>query len=158
MLSLNRWTPFTDLAGLHRDLDTLFGRVFGETARPQPADAFTAFTPTAEVKRDGAKWLIALAIPGVSPEDVEIDVVGRTLRVRGERRAEDTAKAEPILSEVSYGRFEREFTLPDEIDGDGVQAAYRQGMLELMLPLKESAKPRRIAIKGTGPAKELQAA
>src|SRR3982751_1420637 len=141
MLGLTRWTPFTELAGLHRDLDTLFGRVFGEPSRSQAADSFSAFTPAAEVKRDGDRWLIAMALPGIAPEQVDIDVVGRTLRIRGERSVDkNDEKIQPILSEISYGRFEREFTLPEDIDAEHVQAAYRHGMLELTLPLKESAK------------------
>ena len=48
------------------------------------------------------------------------------------------------MSEIVYGRFEREFTLPDDIDAQHAQATYRYGMLELVLPLKESAKPHRI--------------
>jgi HSP20 family protein len=159
MLGLTRWTPFDELASLHRDLDSLFGRVFGEAARPQAVDSFTTFTPSAEVTRSGDKWMVALAIPGVAPKDVDIDVTGRTLRVRGERAVDrDADKVDPILSEISYGRFEREFTLPEAIDSEQVQAAYRHGMLELTLPLKESAKPRRIEINATPEAKRLKAA
>lgn len=159
MLNLTRWSPFNELATLHRDLDTLFGRVFGETSRPQDADSFAAFMPAADVKRDGDNWTIAMALPGIAPEDVNIDVVGRTLRVRGERKAEKkNSKAESVFSEISYGRFEREFTLPEEIDGDRVRASYHHGMLELTLPLKESAKPRRIEIATAADAKQLQAA
>jgi HSP20 family protein len=159
MLGLTRWTPFAEFASLHRDLDSLFGRVFDETARPQMVDSVGALTPTANVKRDGDKWMISMAIPGISPEQVEIDVVGRTLRVRGERGAEkDGDTVQPILNEISYGRFEREFTLPEDIDSEKVQATYRHGMLELMLPLKENAKPRRIEVDVTPETKQLQAA
>jgi len=159
MLGLTRWTPFGELASLHRDLDSLFGRVFDETTRSQSVDSIGAFTPAAEVKRDGDKWLISMAIPGIAPEQVEIDVVGRTLRLRGERGVDQGAeKVQPILSEISYGRFEREFTLPEDIDSEKVQATYRQGMLELTLPLKESAKRRRIEVDVTPETRQLQAA
>ena len=89
---------------------------------------------------------------------MEIDVVGRTLRVRGERIATEKSKSEPIVSEISYGRFEREFTLPEDIDAQHVEATYRHGMLELVLPLSEGAKPRRIEVKATPEAKQLHAA
>jgi HSP20 family protein len=159
MLGLTRWTPLGELASLHRDLDSLFGRVFEETTRPQTVDSIGAFTPAADVKRDGDKWMISMAIPGIAPEQVEINVVARTLRVRGERGLDkDREKVQPILSEISYGRFEREFTLPEDIDSEKVQATYRHGMLELMLPLKEGAKPRRIEVDVTPEAKQLQAA
>ena len=153
MLGMTRWTPWTELAGVHRDLDSLFNRVLGEVPRSQNAEAFT---PAADVRRDGEKWNVSMALPGIAPEDVHIDIVGRTLRVRGERVAEE--KGEPVMSEITYGRFEREFTLPEEIDATHVQATYRHGMLELVLPLAEAAKPHRIAVNAAPEGKQFHAA
>jgi HSP20 family protein len=138
---------------MHRDLDSLFSRVFGDTVRSQSVDAFT---PAADVRRDGDTWKVSVALPGIAPEKVDIDIVGRTLRVRGERAAEE--KAEAVISEITYGRFEREFTLPEEIDVQHAQATYRHGMLELALPLAEGAKPHRIAVKAAPESKQLHAA
>jgi len=154
MRNVTGWTPWTELAGLHRDLDSIFGRVFGETGFRQS----DSFAPAADLRRDGDKWMLAMALPGISPDKVEIDVVGRTLRVRGERIATEKSKSEPIVSEIRYGPFEREFTLPEDIDAQHVEATYRHGMLELVLPLSEGAKPRRIEVKGTPEAKQLHAA
>ena len=158
MLGMTRWTPWTELAGLHRDLDSMFGRVFGETGTGQTASSssLTSFTPAADVRRDGDRWMVSLALPGISPDKVDIDVVGRTRRVRGERICEQKAGA--VFSEITYGRFEREFTLPEEIDAKRVQATYRQGMLELVLPLSEGAKPHRIEVKAAPEAKQLTTA
>ena len=155
MLNMTRWTPWTELAGLHRDLDSIFGRVFGEAGSRQSVDAFA---PAADVRRDADRWTLSMALPGISPDKVDIDVVGRTLRVRGERALDGKATAEPILSEISYGRFEREFTLPEDIDAQRVEATYRHGMLELVLPLTEGAKPHRIEVKAASEAKQLHAA
>ena len=153
MLGMTRWTPWTELAGMHRDLDTLFNRAFGDTVRSQSGDAFT---PAADLRRNGDTWNVSLALPGISPDKVDIDIVGRTLRVRGERRAND--KAQPVISEIAYGRFERELTLPEEIDAQHVEATYRHGMLELVLPLAEEAKPHRITVKSAPEGKQLHAA
>jgi HSP20 family protein len=159
MLTPIRWDPWTELAGLHRELDSMFNRVFGETVRPQSADSFT---PAADVRREDDNWKIWLALPGISPDKVEINVAGRTLRVRGERMPEYQAdKTESVISEITYGRFEREFAVPDEVVAEHVQATYRHGMLELMLPLKEGAKPRRIEVHAapeTPEVKQLHAA
>lgn len=150
---MTRWTPWTELAGMHRDLDSIFSRVFGETVRPNSGDVFS---PAANVRRDGDAWKVSLALPGISPEKVDIDVVGRSLRVRGERAADE--KTKPLIGEITYGRFEREFTLPEEIDAQHVQATYRHGMLELVLPLAEGAKPYRIPVKAVPEDKQIQAA
>jgi HSP20 family protein len=101
--------------------------------------------------------MLSMALPGISPDQVEISVVGRTLRIRGER-GPNNGNAEPIVSEIGYGSFEREFTLPEDIDAEHVDATYRHGMLDLVLPVHEAAKPRRIAIKTGVDAKQLQAA
>src|SRR6185503_15064399 len=99
MLNMTRWTPWNELAGLHRDLDSIFGRVFGETG---PRQAIDSFTPAADLRREGDTWMLSMALPGISPDKVDIDVVGRTLRVRGERIAPAKSKSEPIVSEISY--------------------------------------------------------
>ena len=155
MLNVIGWTPWTELAGLHRDLDSIFGRVFGDTGSRQSIDSWA---PAADVWREGDKWMLSMVLPGVSPDKVEIDVAGRTLRVRGERIANETSKPEPMVSEISYGRFERELALPEDIDAEHVQATYRHGMLELVLPLSEGAKPRRIEVKAAPEAKQIRAA
>jgi HSP20 family protein len=153
MLTMTRWTPWTELAGVHRDLDSLFNRVFGDTVHSRSVDGFS---PAADLRRDGDTWKVSLALPGVSPDKVDIDIAGRTLRVRGERIPEE--KAEAVINEITYGRFEREFTLPEEMDAQHVQATYRHGMLELVLPLAEGAKPHRIAVKAAPEGKQLHAA
>ena len=153
MLGMTRWTPWTELAVMHRDLDSLFNRMFGEGVR---AEEVNAFTPAADVRRDGDTWKVSLAVPGISPDMIDIDIVGRTLRVRGERRQD--GNAEPIVREITYGRFEREFTVPEEIDAEHVQARYRNGMLDLVLPLAEAAKPHRITVKTTPETHQLEAA
>ena len=156
MLGLTRWTPFTELSGLHRDLDSLFGRVFGDDAMPPRSGE--SFAPAVDVTRDGDTWMISMALPGVAPENVTIEVVGRTLRVRGERAMQKGEKAEPVVGEIRYGRFEREFTLPDDIDVEHVQATHRHGMLELTIPIKDAVKPRKIQIAGgSAERKELKA-
>lgn len=153
MLAMTRWTPWTELADVHRDLDSLFNRVFGDTVGSQSVDAFT---PAADLRRDGDVWKVSLAVPGISPDKLEIDVVGRTLRVRGERVTDE--KTAPVINEIAYGRFEREFTLPQEIDATRVGATYRHGMLELVLPLAEAAKPHRVTVTPASDSEQLHAA
>jgi HSP20 family protein len=152
MFGISRFNPWTELASLHRDLDSLFGRNFGQAN--QSGSSVEGFTPATEVRKDGDKWMVAVYIPGVSPKDVNIEVVGHTLRVSGERT--HAKGVEPYVSEISYGKFEREFTVPSDIDADRVEARYHDGVLELTLPVKESAKPRRIEV-ATEP-KQIKAA
>jgi HSP20 family protein len=139
---LTRWSPFEELTSLHRDVDRLFSRAWGDNQVAPNSSA--AFVPAIEVASEKDEWNVRLALPGVDPRDVHVEVAGNTLTVRGERRREE--KNDPYVSEITYGRFERSLTLPDSIDGEKVTAAYRNGLLELTLPLRESVKPRKIEI------------
>lgn len=147
---LTRWNPWTEIASLQRDLDSLFGRLFSQL--PQP---LSSVTPPAEGVRERDRWRLSFALPGVAPEQIDVEVSGRTVRVRAERGRE--AHAETPADDTGYGRFEREITLPDAIDVDQVKASYRHGMLELSLPLAESARTRKIDVTSAH-TKQLNAA
>ena len=146
MMNLTRWNPFEELNSLHRDLDRVFGYTRGDGRAPVGEASWAPATEIATVP-DG--WQVRMALPGIDPDDVKIDLNGDTLTVAGERssRRED---AELSRSEISYGKFERMLTLPTNVDTDRVEANFDNGMLDLSLPLAESAKPRRIEIGGKG--------
>lgn len=147
MLSMTRWNPFEELTGLHREMDRVFGRYVGDERAGTPA----AWTPATEINRGGEGWKVRIALPGIDPRDVSIDLQGNNLTVAGERTRADS-DGQGGASEFHYGRFERTFTLPANVDSGKVAAGYAHGVLELTLPLAETAKPRRIAIGSGGPA------
>ena len=142
MTSLTRWNPFEELNSLHRELDRVFSRRAGDV---QAGVHDGAWVPATEVNSAADGWRVRVALPGVDPKDVEIDLHGNTLTVKGDRAAGRGGDGW-YESEISYGRFERAFTLPASVDADRVEAHFANGMLELTLPLAESARPRRIEI------------
>ena len=146
MMNLTRWNPFEELNSLHRDLDRVFGYTRGDGRKPV-GDA--SWAPATEIATVPDGWQVRMALPGINPGDVKIDLNGDTLTIAGERssRRED---AELSRSEISYGKFERMLTLPTNVDADRVEANFDNGMLDLSLPLAESARPRRIEIGGKG--------
>lgn len=151
MLSMTRWNPFEELTGLHREMDRVFGRYMGDERAGTPA---AAWVPATEIDQDDDGWKVRVALPGIDPKDVHIDLHGNSLTIAGERtRAERNGHGRS--SEFHYGRFQRVFTLPANVDAEKVGADYVHGVLELTLPLAEAAKPRRIAIGiGSGEAAE----
>ena len=152
MFTVNRGNPFEELTTLHRDMDRVFGRQWGENT---PGRTDRTWTPPGEIATTGDGWRVRVALPGIDPDKVQIDVHGNTLRITGERPAETDENAEPSHTELAYGPFERTFTLPSNVNADQVTAAYRYGMLELTLPIAESAKPRRIEIGGGRNLKDI---
>lgn len=149
LFGVTRWNPFEELNSLHREMDRVFGRVWGDL----PSDSIATFRPAMEVQPDKEAWHVRIALPGIDPKDVHVDVTGSQLTVRGERKEERREEGAPYVSEFAYGRFERTLSLPETIDSGKVNAAYRNGVLELSLPLKEGAKPRRIQITTDDPKK-----
>ncbi len=148
MLSMTRWNPFEDLTNLHREMD----RAVGRYAWNEPAAVSTAsWIPATEVSSDEESCMVRVALPGIDPDQVHVDLHGNSLTISGERtRTEPNGRG--YASEFRYGPFERAFRLPTKVDTENVTARYDNGMLELTLPLSETAKPRRIAIDTAAPA------
>ncbi|MET8583480.1 Hsp20/alpha crystallin family protein [Streptomyces collinus] len=134
-----------------RELDRLTQQLLGTSGtwtRPatMPMDAY----------REGDAYVIALDLPGVSPDAIDIDVERNMLTVKAERRP--TAKADDVqmeLSERPLGVFTRQLVLADTLDTEHIQADYEAGVLTLRIPIAERAKPRKISIGGTSEPKQL---
>ena len=148
MLSVTRWNPFEELTSMHREMDRVFGRSWGEYA----ARKGRSWVPAAEVTSETGGWKVRMALPGIDPADVHVDLNHNVLTITGERTVK-TEESEQQISEIGYGRFERSFTLPEHVATEKVSANFDNGMLELTLPVSEAAKPRRIEIGKTAPRK-----
>ncbi len=141
VVPMTRWSwtqdPLVDLYSLQREMNRLF------SGYSEAADRFPALNLWS--KEDEA--VVAAELPGVDPKDVDLSVIGQSLTIQGER------KAEPGVDDSAYhrqervtGSFARTVRLPFEVESDQVKARYENGVLRVTLPRKESTKPRRIAI------------
>ena len=101
--------------------------------------------PATEVTSTAQGWKVQMALPGIDPKDVHVDLNNNVVSITGERTTKGE-KSEQHLSEIGYGRFERSFTLPENVDLTKVGASFENGMLEVTLPVTEAAKPRRIEV------------
>ncbi|RIL06311.1 MAG: heat-shock protein Hsp20 [Proteobacteria bacterium] len=119
-------------------LDDLFGSsALGSTRGGWPA---------VDIDESEDAYCVCMEIPGVRREDLEVDMEGGMVTVRGEkRRSEETGRAR--WSERSYGAFVRSFSLPSEVDPEQASATFEDGVLTLKFPKRESARPRRIEIQ-----------
>lgn len=144
----NLWS---ELRSVHRDLGHLFDMAFGSQATPSLA---AHVVPPLDLMKSDRGWIATIALPGVVPDQIQVEVNGRNVRVRA-AQPDGQPAGEFYVLEIARGTFERTFALADDIDVDRVQAAYRHGLLELTLPLKESAQPRRVAIRETSEARQL---
>ena len=120
-----------------RELDRLSQQVFGTAARPalMPMDAW----------REGDTFVVEFDLPGVDANSIDLDVERNVLTVRADRPMREGA-SELVAAERPRGVFSRQLILGDNLDLDKITAAYRDGVLQLVIPVAERAKPRKISI------------
>jgi HSP20 family protein len=135
-MMLMRTDPF-------REFDRLAQQIVGAgtTSRPavMPMDAWRA----------GDRFVIEFDLPGVAPDTLDIDVERNVLTVRAER-PQRNGDWEPLAAERPTGLFSRQLVLGDNLDLDHLEATYDNGVLKLVVPVAERAKPRKIEVAHTG--------
>lgn len=122
-----------------RDFDRLTQQLLGTTTRPavMPMDAW----------REGDRFIIEFDLPGVAKDTIDLDVERNVLTVRAERLPRN-GDWELLSRERAHGAFSRQLVLGDNLDLDRIEAAYQDGMLRLVIPVAEKAKPRKIQVAG----------
>jgi HSP20 family protein len=146
MTKLTRRTPSRSLRDLQREVDSIFDRFFGQTSSSDGASAVWA--PSTDLVETDGDYRLHLDVPGMSKEDISINVQNRTLTVSGERTAERTTENDDLVrAERAFGSFHRTFTLPDAVDADSIEAKYDNGVLEIAVPKTEESTRRQIEIQ-----------
>ena len=136
-------SAFEDFEKARRQMDRLVSAVTGAGVSPLGSGVF----PPVLVKEDGDKVSIEAEVPGIDPNNINISVHGRTLTLSGERRPEPSDGANYHRRERKWGAFSKAITLPDEVNAEAVEAECKNGVLRIVLPKAEQAKPKKIAIK-----------
>ncbi len=134
-----------------RDIDLLedpMQRMFGTPPRWEPFSETFGWAPRVDLADENGQLVLTAEIPGIEPEDVDIEVEGNMLTIRGEKKIEREEKGEHIrLAERRYGAFERTFTLPSSADPEKVDAEFHQGVLKLKVAKRPEARGRKIQVK-----------
>ncbi|MEM6422926.1 MAG: Hsp20/alpha crystallin family protein [Pseudomonadota bacterium] len=108
------------------------------------------FQPRSDAAADNGAYTISLELPGVAQEDIHVELHDGVLSVRGEKREEKIEAREGyFFSERQYGRFQRTFRLPADAQADGVEAAFKDGILRISVPKLKAAAPgaQRVEVK-----------
>lgn len=142
---LTRYEPW----GLPRELLNDINRYFDRTAGNDESTSATAqWMPLVDIEEHADKYVLHADVPGVEPSTIEITLENGVLTLAGSR--EKTVSAEGVDSrriERTTGRFLRRFTLPESVDADAVKASGKHGVLEVVIPKRAAAQPRRITVK-----------
>lgn len=146
-MTLVRWEPFRDLSLLQGRFNRLFNDSLFHDAGE---DGVQAWSPAVDIFEQGDDLILRAEVTGVKADDLDVKVDGNVLTLRGQRKREESIAEENYHRvERHYGAFTRSFTLPSSVDGSAIKARYQDGILEVVLPKAEEAKPRRIEVKAS---------
>jgi HSP20 family protein len=160
-MALVRWDSSRELSSLQAEVNRLFQSFFDTPATGAGNGNCRRWHPAMDLVETEDHFVLRADLPGVSEEDVKVEVEDNVLTVSGERRHEqEVAKGGYYRLERASGTFARTLTLPEGVDADAVEASFDKGVLEVRIPKPAERKPRRVAISvGDKPATiEAQAA
>jgi len=151
---LARWEPFGgirrrgdvfgELTRMQEEMNRFFDDFFGEQRRGL---AEGAWLPSVDVSETDSELMVRAELPGMSHEDIEINVQDNILTLKGEKKQEKKEEKENFHRlERSYGSFSRSFSLPTGVKPDDIKATFKDGVLQVTMPKAEEAKTKKIAI------------
>jgi len=145
-MAVVKWDPLRDLLSIHDRMNRLFEQTLYHS-RTEGGISASTWAPAVDIYETPETIVMKADLPGLTREDIEIEIHDNTLTIKGERRfAKDVQQENYLRVERAYGPFERSFTLPTGVRQEEIRASFRDGVLELLLPKAEEAKPKKIAI------------
>jgi HSP20 family protein len=146
-MAIVRWNPTRDLLGLQEEMNMLLGDFFGCDTRKDET-AFVRWAPRVDIAEENGNYELVADLPGLKKDDIKIEIHDNVLTLKGEKKLQEEKKDKNYrLAERYYGEFVRTFTLPENVNRDGIEAEFKDGVLTLTIPKTEQAKPKQIEVK-----------
>lgn len=145
MSNLIRWEPAREMMSLRDAMDRLFDDAF---TRPLSLRGDGWSAPAIDMYQTDDEIVVKAALPGIKADEVQINITGEVLTLKGEVRHEEETKEKAWhIREQRYGSFERSVALPTAVVSDKAKAEFENGILTITLPKAEEVKPRTISVK-----------
>ena len=146
-MSLTRYNPWNAQPALQDEIKQVFEKFFGENDNESNV-VTSQWVPRVDIKEEAERFVIFADIPGVDPQDIEIHMDKGILTIKGERKVEQRTEGHRFSRvERAHGVFYRRFALPESANPDGIAATGRNGVLEISIPKRPEASPRRINVQ-----------
>lgn len=146
-MQLVRYNPWRESNRLDHQFNRVWDDFFYPSFRHNNEEPDGCWNPVVDVYENESHIIIKAELPGVDKGNLSLDVKGRVLSLRGERRSDtDEEKDSAHRRERFFGSFERSFTLPAEVDPENISADYKDGVLTIEVPKPEKAQPKQITI------------
>jgi HSP20 family protein len=145
MSSIIRWEPAREMMTLREAMDRLFDDAF---TRPLSLNNGNWSVPAVDMYQTDNEVVVKAALPGIKADEVQINVTGELLTLKGETKQEEEKKEKAYhIREQRWGTFERSIALPTQVVADKAKAEFENGVLTITLPKAEEVKPKTISIK-----------
>ena len=146
-MELIRWNPMRDMFSLRHQMNHLFNDVFRPVVRGDEGLSMWNQYPTVDIYDNDENIIITAELPGIDKKDIVIDVKDGVLTLKGERSLDNEVKEDKYYCrERMYGKFERAFRLPADVDPEKISADYKDGILKIDIPKPEGKKPKHVAV------------
>jgi HSP20 family protein len=145
-MALIRWEPVRELNSLQNEMNRLFASFF-DAPRATEGGAVARWLPAMDLIESDDHFILRADLPGLSDDDVNVELEDSTLTISGERKAEHEEHEQGFYRlERAYGTFSRSLTLPKGINSEGITASFDRGVLEVRIPKPEQHKPKKVSI------------
>ena len=147
MMNLVKWNPWREMPALHNRINRMFDDPFFRIGRMADEEGLGMWNPAVDLYEEDDTFVIKAELPGIKKDDIQVDLKDRVLTVSGERTHDNEVKEENYYRrERSYGKFQRAFTLPVEVDSEKIKAEFKDGVLQIEVPKPEDKKTRRVTV------------
>jgi HSP20 family protein len=150
MTTMMRWDPFQDLRSAQDEMaqmSPMLAHALGLHTQQANARA-SAWVPALDISERKDAYLVTVELPGLKPEDLDITMEDGLLTIQGERQfTSESSEQQFHRVERRYGAFRRSITLPAHVMAEGIQASFEDGVLQILVPKAEEAKPKRIQVR-----------
>jgi HSP20 family protein len=146
-MTLIRWDPLREMSAMHHRMNRLLADLRVHPAWGEEEITRGAWVPPVDIYETADSIVLQAELPGISKEDINLEVKDNTLTLKGEKKFGKEAKEENYFRvERAYGSFQRAFSLPSVVVHDKVKAEFKDGVLVIQLPKAEEAKPKQIKV------------
>lgn len=146
-MAIIRWNPFQELHVMQDAINKLFDDNFASKYPQKQVEGGSSFSPLVDIYETKEEIKMDIELPGMKLNDIKVNIEEDSLIVEGERKDETVQKDRNYHRvERVYGKFSRSFNLPSNIDKEKINANFKEGLLKITLPKKESVKPKQIPI------------
>jgi len=147
MMNLVKWNPWREMPALHNRINRMFDDPFFSIDRLADEDTLGMWNPAVDLYEKEDHFVIKAELPGINKNDIKVDLKDRVLTLSGERSFDNEVKEENYYRrERSFGKFQRAFTLPAEVDAEKIKAEFKDGVLQIEVPKPENKKAKRVTI------------